>query len=172
MRKVFTVVTRSWHLSLSWTTWIQSTPSHLIALKYLFNIIFPSTPTSSKLSHFFRFSRQYLDAILFFPSHNGCLAVIIFLDFIILIIHGIFTIMEIIFRYFSPLFCYFILPKDPALFPASCLSIPSVKWTIITRLDKTARPIMLLDIFIRKPLVSRKYTESNGSRHCPYLLCS
>jgi hypothetical protein len=51
---------RTFHWSLSWAKWIQSTPSHLISLKIYSNIILLPMPRSSKWSDLLYCHQTYI----------------------------------------------------------------------------------------------------------------
>lgn len=66
--RFITVFTRgSNHWYWSWASWIQWTPSQLISLIYIFNIIFPSMSRYSKWAYRIRFSDQIFYPFLIFP---------------------------------------------------------------------------------------------------------
>jgi len=80
-RRLITAFTSARHLSLSWTSSIQSIPSTCHFLKIHLNIILPSTPWSPKRSLSLRFTHQTLYTPLLFPICATCPAHLI-LDFI------------------------------------------------------------------------------------------
>jgi hypothetical protein len=66
------VFIKSHHLSLSWATLIQSTPSCPIVFNIHFNIMLPSMPWSYKCSLCFRFPYRRVWITPFSPTRATC----------------------------------------------------------------------------------------------------
>ena len=121
IRRVITVVTRCRNLSLSWATWILSTQSHLNPQSSVLILSFHLRPLLPRVFISSSSPVKTPDAFfLFLPTDTGCLAIIMFLDRIILTVHGRVKITELLFRW-SCSVIYFVfssgaIPCTPSMY--------------------------------------------------------